>query len=185
MADVTCSVDDRPISGPVRRGMCDTHYRRALRCGEIARRPILTPAERLTTGLVRMPNGCLEWTGGTNDAGYGQISVNNKTVTTHRLAWTLAKGTIPPGLDVLHRCDNPPCCDADKCLFLGTQADNAADMVAKGRRYDNMTPKTHCPQNHRYDETNTYVNPQGSRECRICTRDAGARYRRRKCEASR
>jgi hypothetical protein len=41
-------------------------------------------------------------------------------------------GPIPKGMDVLHRCDNPPCINPEH-LFLGTQADNNADRDAKGR----------------------------------------------------
>ena len=124
-----------------------------------------TPTERLTAGLVRMPNGCLEWTGNLGRGGYGSIKVHGKTISTHRFAWTLANGPIPDGFHVLHHCDNPPCCDTDKCLFLGTRADNMADKITKGRDY--WQQKTHCPQNHPYDEANTYLY-HGHRHCRTC-----------------
>lgn len=50
----------------------------------------------------------------------------------HRVAWTLANGNIPDGLDVLHKCDNPPCCNPSH-LFIGTARDNARDAISKGR----------------------------------------------------
>lgn len=100
-------------------------------------RPI---AERLADQLLRMPNGCLEWQGSTDTGGYGVITIGSRVDGTrrqaqvHRLTWEMANGPIPEGLRVLHHCDNPPCCDAwGGCLFLGTQADNMADMMAKGR----------------------------------------------------
>lgn len=48
------------------------------------------------------------------------------------MAWLLARGDIEDGLHVLHRCDNPPCCNPAH-LFLGTNVDNIGDRVAKGR----------------------------------------------------
>ncbi len=51
---------------------------------------------------------------------------------THRIAYELTYGPIPPGLLVCHRCDNPPCCRPDH-LFLGDKRANALDCVAKGR----------------------------------------------------
>lgn len=157
------------------RGMCNTHYKRMQRHGTT---DIPTVADRLAAGLVRMSNGCLEWTGDTTKDGYGRISINNKNTLTHRLAWTLANGPIPEGMQVLHHCDNPPCCDTEKCLFLGTADDNMADMVAKGRGHG-FTTKTHCPQNHPYDSVNTYLKPDGGRDCRTCRTAASARARAR------
>lgn len=78
--------------------------------------------------------------------GYGQTTWNSKPWRTHRLVWTLVNGPIPKGLLVLHRCDVRNCCNPDH-LFLGTAADNTADMMAKGRgrpggrRYEGHTSK--------------------------------------------
>jgi hypothetical protein len=61
-----------------------------------------------------------------------------RTLHAHRLAYFLTFGPIPDGLWVLHHCDNPSCCRPDH-LFLGTAADNVADMMAKGRNLSGMT----------------------------------------------
>lgn len=82
---------------------------------------------------VSKSDHCWEFMGRRDDAGYGHITIAGvKGTLAHRIAWALANGDIPPGIDVLHRCDNPPCCNPDH-LFLGTALDNVVDMVSKGR----------------------------------------------------
>lgn len=81
---------------------------------------------------VKKAEGCWLWLASTNPAGYGMLNINRRPERAHRVAWMLERGPIPHGLHVLHKCDNPPCCNPDH-LFLGTQADNMADRNAKGR----------------------------------------------------
>jgi hypothetical protein len=77
-------------------------------------------------------NGCWEWTGATNNDGYGQFGVHGNIVIASRSSWEIAHGPIPHGLFALHRCDNPKCCNHNH-LFLGTKLDNAIDRDIKGR----------------------------------------------------
>lgn len=79
------------------------------------------------------PDACWLWTGHRNQKGYGKIGADRKTIGAHRGAWMVTNGPIPDGLFVLHRCDNPPCCNPAH-LFVGTNADNMTDMAQKGRR---------------------------------------------------
>lgn len=72
---------------------------------------------------------CEEWEGGRDKDGYGWTSSHHRA---HRIAWAEANGPIPPGLQVLHRCDNPPCVRVDH-LELGTAKDNHRDKAEKGR----------------------------------------------------
>ena len=75
---------------------------------------------------------CWLWTAGTN-GNYGQFRMPSCKLGAHRVAWATIHGQIPAGLEVLHTCDTPLCCNPAH-LFLGTQPDNVKDMDVKGRR---------------------------------------------------
>ncbi len=83
---------------------------------------------------------CWAWTGAKSEWGYGNLRLDGKYTRAHRVSWELTHGPIPAGLFVLHECDNPPCCNPGH-LSLGTCADNARDMVRRGRHSSVMHPE--------------------------------------------
>lgn len=86
-------------------------------------------------------SGCWEWQHNKDRRGYGQISINGTYWKSHRYAYNYYKGEIG-SLNVLHKCDNPSCCNPDH-LFTGNQSENAIDMLNKGRsRVAKTTPET-------------------------------------------
>src|SRR5947207_2239107 len=77
-------------------------------------------------------NDCWEWRAGRNPQGYGLFWLEGRQQPASRVAWLASAGRIPETEWVLHRCDNPPCCNPAH-LFLGTAKMNTQDMIAKGR----------------------------------------------------
>lgn len=80
------------------------------------------------------PHDCWEWTAAVRrkDEGYGAFWMDGRHQPASKVAWILTHGDLPVGLQVLHRCDNPPCCNPAH-LFIGTSQQNNADKVKKMR----------------------------------------------------
>lgn len=127
---------------------------------------------------------CWEWGGprsnGPSRSGYGRMYVGKQYVLVHRLAYRLHWGHWPE--NALHRCDNPPCINAELHLFDGTLTDNNRDMAAKGRHW--ALKKTHCPAGHPYAGENLIRMASGGRDCRLCQKQRNREYQARKRAAA-
>jgi hypothetical protein len=91
--------------------------------------------ERLALRSEPQPNGCIHFLGVKCKNGYGKIRVgggNRSPFLAHRVAYEIAKGKIPKGFYVCHKCDNRICINPDH-LFIGNQTDNMQDASDKGR----------------------------------------------------
>lgn len=87
----------------------------------------------------------------------------------HRLVYRKAKGPIPDGLEIDHLCGRRDCIQIEH-MELVTHAENMRRMGAA---------ITHCANGHEYTPENTYIRPNGQRDCRICNADRQRRWRER------
>lgn len=88
---------------------------------------------RILDSVVLVNGGCWEWTLGRDINGYGLIKTRGKTMRAHVASHASFVGPVPHGLCVLHKCDNPPCCNPFH-LFTGTSQDNSDDKCNKARQ---------------------------------------------------
>lgn len=140
-----CSVVGCEKNGKLVRGWCQVHYRRWERTGnpvQVTRcLPGQSTEDRLRFyGWTVTETGCWEWNGARKSQGYGVLNVNGKTARVHRLAYEAWVGPIPEGLDLRHKCDNPPCMNPDH-LEPGTRRQNVQDMVSRKRYNTDNTPR--------------------------------------------
>ncbi|WP_291163360.1 helix-turn-helix domain-containing protein [Gemmatimonas sp. UBA7669] len=117
---------------------------RALLNGTKAKRKLYAPrgvspadpvhlARRLANGLSTAEDGqCWIWQRTKNNAGYGTLRVEGRTIYAHRLAFLLAGNDLGPDQHVLHACDTPACINPDH-LSSGSRSANMQDAARKGR----------------------------------------------------
>ncbi len=131
---------------------------------------------------VKKSNRCWIWTGtktGHPKRLYGTIYFQGKPIQAHRLSWFIKYGQQPK-LNVLHKCDNPPCVRPSH-LFLGTQKDNMMDAARKGRLIPWNANKKRCHNGHALIGSNLiFYKRKGKKNlghtCRTCKLENNRRY---------
>lgn len=160
----------------VAQGLCDADYRRARRDGGIQMRE-RDPAKRFWAKVDRT-NACWPWMKALDPQGYGRVGWGGKVLLAHRVAYMLAVGPIPDGLQIDHRCHNEDgaCPGGRACLHR--RCVNPAHLrpttntqnMAGGRHPGAGALRTNfCINGHEFTAENTYT-WKGQRYCRECTR---------------
>jgi hypothetical protein len=121
-------------------------------------------AERFEAKTRRADDGCHEWLGYVGKTGYGRVKAEGRMWMAHRVAYIIAHGRIPDGMELDHLCRNRSCVNADH-LEPVTKRENQLrspiSIIAK------QVATTECPRGH----SDYAVRCDGARVCRTCVRD--------------
>lgn len=120
----------------------------------------LVNLELYNRSLKPAANGCIEWTGITQRAGYGFIGfvyADDKTsdtgaksgmMTAHRLAWMIEHNRLPTQRNINHTCHNKLCCNPEH-LTEGTQQEKLKEMKLAGIHGGRESGSTGYAYNHK------------------------------------
>lgn len=120
------------------------------------------------------PRGdCWEWRGTRfNKMGYGAFSIGGENVSAHRMAYEIAKGTIPGHLEIDHLCRHPWCVRPSHLEAVTPKVNLSRSMAISTVR----EKSTACPNGHAYTPENTML----VRCCKTCLSARSVAYARRK-----
>lgn len=97
-------------------------------------RPPTDVYTRIESHITKSENGCWEWNGLKNEAGYGMVRLYGKNCRVHRIVLSKKLNRELTSSEITrHLCNNPPCCNPEH-LEVGTTQDNINDKLLAGRQ---------------------------------------------------
>lgn len=115
---------------------------------------------------IERDGDCWIFTGAKHKQGYGIVGNPGGTRLVHVVVYQRMVGPIPEGLELDHLCRREACCNPAHLEpvphILNVRRGRQPQVTGRFN-----AAKTHCPQNHPYDEANTRWY-RGGRRCRAC-----------------
>jgi hypothetical protein len=133
----------------------------------------LDDADRVRRNVVMSESGCWLWQQKIHKTGYGHVKLHRRTYLAHRVSYQAFVGPIPEGLELDHLCRVRHCVNPEHLEPVTTRENLARSLNFIGVNI----AKTRCAQGHPFNDENTRWLPTGGRECRICRREIGRRWR--------
>jgi len=132
-----------------------------------------TVARRLYAGSIRI-NGCRVWLGRKDKDGYGRIKAYGRDRQAHIVAYELACGPVPAGLQLDHLCRNRACIDPEHLEAVTCRV----NLMRGETQAAYKAAQTHCVNGHEFTPENTYSYVNKKRMCRRCAIERTQRRRR-------
>lgn len=128
----------------------------------------MDPQERFFAKVkVNEKTNCWEWTASRTCTGYSRFHLEKKWRAAHRVSYEWFIGEIPADKEIDHLCRVRHCVNPEHLEAVSHRANTLRGETIPAKH----VAKTHCPQGHIYDKANTYIDPKGRRNCRICSRE--------------
>lgn len=121
--------------------------------------------------MVETGPGCWTWKGSHNKGGYGLFWPQwRSTWPAHRYMYWMEIGELIEGMEIHHICNNPGCVNPEHLEQVTKQYN-----MRQGRK----AQQTHCVRGHEYTTENTYIKPNGCRDCKACRKERSSKRRLR------
>lgn len=165
MTERICSIPD--CDSPSRaRGMCNMHYKRLRRTGTTDSPNV---EERFFSHVTQGPDDC--WLFDTiNSKGYGQFQLDGRNLQAHIWSYEFLIGPVPDGLTLDHLCRVRACVNP---WHLDPVPHRVNILRGIGPAAINAR-RTQCVNGHPFTSENTYLTPNGRRQCRTCIKRRSA-----------